>query len=303
MSAGGVEQADAAQQLQQAGATPILGYGRSRRSYWRVVRVALLLVAGAGVVAAAWWAKPRIALRLRVLGQQAALMGLSREAGTVVWEEETVDAAMTEVGPKRAGGYELRLIRRPGGGADKTASFLPEAPRAEFDAASGVQQWDFTAFAHPRSALGGKARLVMVCGAATTWGTKGEAGKGQAGTGAAGPGESGRKVFLVPMVIEPGSLIRAPRPAVRQAGLIGLDLHFDDTFRLFAGQSDRSDASRFTIEYECNGVRGELEGTLCADGALTIVPVGANPPPKPWHLDAMSPAGSKRRPAGPAPVR
>ena len=235
-------------------AAPTLAYGRSRRSYRRVVKIVLLALP---TLALAWWALPRVPPRLKILSQQAVLMRLSRPAETAVWDETEAKVVQIQASGG-GGGYALRVI---GGQPGVTsAASLYDPPRREFDAEVGAARvLDFTAFAHTRTAPRGKTRLTLVGGTVT----------GVAGMPHSIP-EAGRIIWLTPSAVEPGTFFRQPKVVSKPIPPLMVRLQPDDRFRLFAGQADPADPSRFTIDYECNGVRGTLQGVLNADDSVSL---------------------------------
>ena len=92
------------------------------------------------------------------------------------------------------------------------------------------------------------------------------------------PGSDGGEMLgtLYPSLFVPGTAWREPVDAKFHLGAGGrpLDLCWPKgaDFRLFAGQPDPADPSRFTIAYEYEGRPGEVVGRLDADEAVTLTP-------------------------------
>ena len=82
-------------------------------------------------------------------------------------------------------------------------------------------------------------------------------------------------------VVTPGSLGTPPKLPAHSAhtsallyGAVGPGGH---ALRIFAGQPDPADASRFTIHFEMDGKAGVLVGRLTDDDTVLIEPLGHMP--------------------------
>jgi len=64
--------------------------------------------------------------------------------------------------------------------------------------------------------------------------------------------------------------------AVKSGQSCGIEmcLNRNDIVRLYDGQVDPNDASRFTIDYDLNGVRGTIDGRLTSADTVTLTPRG-----------------------------
>jgi len=105
------------------------------------------------------------------------------------------------------------------------------------------------------------------------------------------PTEQGREISFVGATYEPGSLFRQLRST--NVGVINprMQLDFDDRVTIYSGQPDPSDQSRFTIEYEVNGVHGFLDAQLRPPGLVFVAPRGGSPSEREWY-----PKGTKLKP-------
>ena len=265
---------------------PTLGYANiGRRSYRRAVKIVAIVLAGLGIVFAARWAAPRVITRLNVLRQQKTLMALNRPPQAAVWDEDPAAVAETRrAKPGPAGGYTVS--RMMGGADDFDAVRLADPYRADFDAAVGGVPGEFIAFAGSRSAPAGGPRLVVVGGMMASWSSHGWH------SGIHVIVDAGRTLQLLAAVIEPGSLASPPKAVGRPAPALGIEVRPGDRLRLYAGQPDPADPSRFTIDYDCNGVRGTLIGTLGPNDTVTLTP--SDPSLNPARSGGnFVPAGSK----------
>ena len=149
-----------------------------------------------------------------------------------------------------------------------------------------VKKVPFLAFAGARSAAGRpEARLVFVTGVANS----------RQITSAERPLDAGRQVQIDSAAVEPGTWLRAPRNVTRMRAVLSLQLDVHDPFRLYAGQPDPADPSRFTIDYACNGVRGTLVGTLGPDDTIALAPAEPVTDRRGFRGSIIIPAGSKRQ--------
>jgi hypothetical protein len=80
----------------------------------------------------------------------------------------------------------------------------------------------------------------------------------------------GRVVSVVACVFRPARLWSYLEPVKRDDYLSLHDVQASDTLRVFAGQFDANDASRFSIRYELNGTAGVIEGQLLDGGQLKL---------------------------------
>jgi hypothetical protein len=63
--------------------------------------------------------------------------------------------------------------------------------------------------------------------------------------------------------------------AVREeTSILDFMLPEDASLRLFAGEADEADLSRFVIPYELGGERGNIHGQLQGDGSVRLTPDG-----------------------------
>lgn len=269
-----------------AGPEPVqLTYGRSRRSYRRLARWACLAVAVVLLaLAAAHWL-PRLEAHFRALRAQSELLGHQWPAGQPVWEEDPPQVRSLLYANM---GYARRHVRnpRPNGFTAATRTVLG------LDAL-GTGTGDCTPFVHGRSVPGGPPRLVVVHGHMITW--EGFVSFSR-GTRSAG---FGRDMNLSVEVLQLGSVGRAPRVLRNQPAELVLKLNDHDRLRLYTGRPDPADPSRFTIDFDCNGVRGTIDGRLLGDDTVTLTPRDKQPGTP--TASEWVPRGSKRAapPTGP----
>jgi hypothetical protein len=79
------------------------------------------------------------------------------------------------------------------------------------------------------------------------------------------------------------SVVRRPTQVRRNEDTIRISLAPDERLRLYAGQPDSRDPSRFTIDCVIAGERGTIEGRLHADDVVAFRPVAGDALKRRWR--------------------
>ncbi|HYO08086.1 MAG TPA: hypothetical protein VER17_03875 [Tepidisphaeraceae bacterium] len=241
---------------------PTTGRGR------RALRIMVVLVAALSLLYAAMIGWKRYTRHLAAKAQQAAAKVAAQQALAAnqrrLAEIEAnlaacrayaapPDQVVCDLNPTRAkalldasAGYEP--IQRIGG-AELTPSCWSFIGRwAIYPDSDGAGKWILSrggiAFLHERAAPGNTPAIVRVQVALISAGNP----------------------VLNPLIIRG---VHGTGVAPRELGIV---LDKSDDFRVFAGQPDPVDPSRFTIGYELNGARGLIDARLLPDDDLDLVP-------------------------------
>ena len=253
-----------------SGARP-LDYAPTRGRGRRIAKSLLPLLVLAVPLAAAW-VMPYVQ-RARELSLQDKCLEFALPPDTIVYTDDPAEKArlLAAAGPDAGYTDRLPLV----GPTDALVHTPPAWSKFEPTARTGI------AFLHRLRSPGGKTRLVAVEVRPTPTRDKTTDQKDLIAFGA--------------QVIEPATLAGERRHVQLrgQVRLLEARIGKADCFRLFAGQVDGADPSRFTIRYTHNGTPGILDGSLGDDERVVLLPrhytasTGANAV---WHAPSHSPA-------------
>ena len=148
------------------------------------------------------------------------------------------------------------------GEADPPHAWLSPAPYA-YIPQSG---WEpYVAFMHARQSADGPERLVVIEFLAMRE-----------------PRGSDHTVLFHPRVFA-ASMLRPGKQVRRHDDTVRIRLGPDERLRLYAGQPDPADPSRFTIDCVVAGERGTIEGRLLADDVVTFRPIAGEALKRRWR--------------------
>jgi hypothetical protein len=212
----------------------------------------------------------------------------------IVYEEEPVAAKRL----RNAGGIINQQAARDGMSQPLWGAFEPPAYRASGFWENGVtnESHDALLFAHTLTSPGGNARLVML--------------EMEVKLAALGAAKDEHKVAInrrlkyricettprgtTPRIMRDGTSLKIVQDGERNVipvkwvdGSLRAARPTEYNLRFFAGQSDPTDPSHFTVGYEINGVKNTIDGWLTDDDYLRIVPRGGTVEKSIWNIDAV----------------
>ena len=236
-------------------AAPPLAYAPRGRWAWRLPRRYVLAAAGVALAIVAWRWSGDAARAAQVLYWSRQCMHYSPPANLVVFEQDATEAARLM---GAGAGYQLTNA----GEADPPHAWLSPAPYAYVPQSGWAPQ---VAFMHGRRSADRPARLVVVELLAMRE-----------------PHTINHTVLFHPRVFAT-SLVRPPTQVRRNEDTIRISLAPDERLRIFAGQPDPRDPSRFTVECVIAGDRGTIEGVLQADDVVSFRPVAGEALKRRWR--------------------
>jgi len=211
--------------------------------------------AGVALAIVAWRWGGDAARAAQVLYWSRQCMSYAPPADLVVFEQNATEAARLM---GSGAGYQLTNA----GEADPPHAWLSPAPYA-FVPQSG---WaPHVAFMHGRRGVDGPERLVVIELLAMRE-----------------PHTDNHTVLFHPRVFAT-SVVRPPTQVRRNDDTVRISLAPDERLRLYAGQPDPRDPSRFTIECVIAGERGTIEGTLRADDVVAFRPIAGEALKQGWR--------------------
>jgi hypothetical protein len=250
-----------------------------RRKIARRLIVLLLLVAVAAPLL--YWRKP-IFRQARLLYWQRQCLRYTAPPDQVVYEENEYKPSPL-LGRPGYVGWPVSLppnVGSPNGPLPPAIATLPAPPLASFFTAGGfppayvAPPQGATVFLHERTGRTGRRQLVIV---------------------------TRFPVHDVPfmyafglnvMLIGPAGIASGPThqypPPVAFSWLSDMTRPPTDGLRLYAGQPDPADPSRFTIRYDLSGRSGEIEGRLKDDGQGVSLRITSGPAiGTKWQTDVL----------------